>query len=81
VAMHDVLIRGELVADGSGSEPFESDIAISAGRIAGIGKLAVDAREVVDAKGLLVTPGFVDIHTHHDGHVTGTNRLIPSSKR
>jgi N-acyl-D-amino-acid deacylase len=45
-----------------------------------VDKLGVEAREVIDAKGLLVTPGFIDIHTHCDGQVTWADRLIPSSK-
>ena len=78
---HDVLIRGGLIVDGSGGEPFEADIAVSAGRISDIGRLAGGAREVVDARGLIVTPGFIDIHTHYDGQVTWSNRLTPSSKQ
>jgi N-acyl-D-aspartate/D-glutamate deacylase len=76
---HDLVVRGGLVYDGSGAEPFEADIAITAGRIAELGKVQASGREEIDAKGLAVTPGFVDIHTHYDGQVTWENRLAPSS--
>ena len=75
----DLAIRGGLVVDGTGAAPFEADIAISKGRIARIGKFGGSARDEIDATGKLVTPGFVDIHTHYDGQVTWENRLLPSS--
>jgi N-acyl-D-aspartate/D-glutamate deacylase len=76
---HDLVVRGGLVYDGTGGEPFEADIAVNAGRIAQLGKVKASGREEIDAKGLAVTPGFVDIHTHYDGQVTWENRLAPSS--
>jgi len=76
----DLLIRGGLVADGSGGEPIEADVAVKGGKIVSLGRLgACSAAEEIDARGLLVTPGFVDIHTHYDGHVTWAERLEPSS--
>ena len=75
----DLLIRGGLVVDGSGGEPVEADIGIHGGRIAALGRLGGGARETLDATGLLVTPGFVDLHTHYDGQVTWEQRLVPSS--
>jgi len=75
----DLLISGGKVVDGTGAEPVEADIAITGGRIVAVGKLRPRAREVIDAKGKIVTPGFVDIHTHYDGQVTWENRLVPSS--
>ncbi len=75
----DLVIRNGLVYDGTGAEPFEADVAVAAGRIVGVGKIAARGREEIDAKGLAVTPGFVDIHTHYDGQVTWENRLSPSS--
>ncbi len=66
----DVVIRGGLVLDGSGSPPFRADVGIRNGRIAAVGELpAAEARTVVDAAGRLVTPGFVDIHSHADDNV------------
>jgi N-acyl-D-amino-acid deacylase len=75
----DLVIRGGTIVDGSGGDPFVGDVAVSGGRISAIG--AIDARgfEEIDATGLLVTPGFVDIHTHYDGQVTWSDQLGPSS--
>jgi len=75
----DLLISGGRVVDGTGSEPVEADVAIAGGRIVAVGKAGQRAKEVIDAKGRFVTPGFVDIHTHYDGQVTWENRLVPSS--
>lgn len=75
----DLIIRGGLIVDGSGGEPFEADVAIRNGRIAAIGDIAGRGAEEIDAKGQIVTPGFVDIHTHYDGQVTWENRVTPSS--
>jgi len=68
--MADMVIRGGTVIDGTGAEPFEADVAIDAGRIVAIGKIANRGSEEIDARGLLVTPGFVDPHTHYDGQAT-----------
>jgi N-acyl-D-aspartate/D-glutamate deacylase len=76
----DLVIRGGAVIDGSGAEPYAGDVAVTGGRIAAVGKVAGRGREEIDARDRLVTPGFVDIHTHYDGHVTWTERLDPSSK-
>ncbi len=75
----DLTIKGGLVVDGSGAPPFRADIAVAGGRIVDIGKAVPPAREEIDARGHVVTPGFVDIHTHYDGQVTWENRLVPSS--
>ena len=79
VAQYDILIRGGLVADGRGGEPVEADVALADGKIAAVGNVTGGGREEVDARGLLVTPGFVDIHTHLDGHVTWANHLDPTT--
>jgi N-acyl-D-aspartate/D-glutamate deacylase len=76
--MHDLVIRGGTIVDGTGAEPFEGDVAIDAGRIAAVGRVAERGREELDAGGRLVTPGFVDIHTHFDGQVTWDPLLTPS---
>jgi len=75
----DLVIRRGLVVDGRGGEPYEADVGVSAGRIAAVGQRLGAGAEEIEAKGLLVTPGFVDLHTHYDGQVTWENRLTPSS--
>ena len=70
----DILIKGGLIVDGTGEKPFYGDIAIDRDMITEIGENldASKARKVVDAKGLTVTPGFIDGHTHFDLEVAGT---------
>ncbi len=75
----DLVVRGGRVIDGSGGEPFEADIAINGEKIVEVGKGVGPARHEIDATGLVVTPGFVDIHTHYDGQATWADRLVPSS--
>jgi len=75
----DLVIRGGTVVDGSGGAPFETDVAVSGGRIAAVGTVSGRGKEEIDAKGKIVTPGFVDIHTHYDGQVTWENTIAPSS--
>ncbi len=75
----DLVVRGGLVVDGTGSDPFEADVAIRGGRIVAVGAVAGSGTEEIAAKGQFVTPGFVDIHTHYDGQVTWESRLVPSS--
>lgn len=77
--MHDLVIRGGTVVDGTGAAPFEADVAVQAGRIVEVGRVAGRGAEEIDAKGLLVTPGFVDIHTHYDAQASWSERLISSS--
>lgn len=74
----DTVIRGGTIADGTGGDTFVADIGIMDGKIAEIGR-NLSARSEIDAAGKLVTPGFVDIHTHYDGQATWDNRLAPSS--
>jgi N-acyl-D-aspartate/D-glutamate deacylase len=74
-----LVIRGGTVVDGSGSAPFEADVGVSKGRIVEIGRIAGRGAEEIDARGLLVTPGFVDAHTHYDAQVMWASQLTPSS--
>ena len=78
-ADHDIVIRGGTVIDGTGAAGFAADVAIRDGIIVAIGAVDGRGREEIDARGKLVTPGFVDIHTHYDGQVTWDDRLQPSS--
>ena len=75
----DLVIRGGTLADGTGGDLREADIAIAGGRIVEVGQVSARGTEEIDARGKLVTPGFVDIHTHYDGQVTWSNRITPSS--
>ncbi|MBO0727641.1 MAG: amidohydrolase family protein [Acidimicrobiaceae bacterium] len=79
--MFDLKITGGRIVDGSGSVPFEGDVAVKGGRIVAVrpGPIEGEAVETIDAGGLTVTPGFVDVHTHYDGQVTWDPVLEPSS--
>jgi len=76
--MYDILIKHGSVIDGTNAEPFDADVAILDGRIAALGHDLGEARRVIDASGKLVTPGFVDIHTHYDGQVCWDKQVTPS---
>ena len=76
--MHDIVIRGGSIIDGSGAPAFTGDVAIAQGRIAAIGGKQGPARREIDADGLLVTPGWVDVHTHYDGQAMWDPLLAPS---
>src|SRR5207253_2963375 len=75
----DIIIRGGRVVDGSGQPAFEGDVAVKDGRIAAIGRVAGKGAREIDARGKLVTPGFIDIHTHYDGQAIWETRMAPSS--
>ena len=75
----DLIIRGGLIVDGSGGEPFEGDVGITGSTITGLGRLTGSAKRSIEAGGRIVTPGFVDIHTHYDGQATWESSLEPSS--
>jgi len=77
--LHDLVIRNGKILDGSGKKPFFGDIAIDDGKITSVGKIESAGKEELDAKGNLVTPGWVDIHTHYDGQVSWDPYLTPSS--
>ncbi len=78
--MHDLLIRGGTVVDGTGGPPRTADVAIDGGRISAVGEVHEgSARRTLQADGLLVTPGVVDVHTHYDGQATWDPQVTPSS--
>ena len=77
--LHDLVIRNGKILDGSGRKSFFGDIAIDDGKITSVGKIERSGKEELDAKGNLVTPGWVDIHTHYDGQVSWDPYLTPSS--
>ncbi|MFK7895888.1 MAG: amidohydrolase family protein [Myxococcota bacterium] len=76
--MHDLVIRGGTLIDGTGDTRQIGDLAIDGDRIASVGGQAGPGKREIDAKGLLVTPGFVDVHTHYDGQVSWDSLLEPS---
>jgi N-acyl-D-amino-acid deacylase len=77
--VRDLIIRGGTIVDGTGEAPFVGDIAIDGDRIVEVGEISGPARREIDATGMIVTPGFVDIHTHYDGQATWDPLLAPSS--
>jgi len=77
--MHDLIIRNGTIIDGAGKESFGGDVAIDGRTIVEVGEISGTARREIDAKGMLVTPGWVDIHTHYDGQASWDPLLAPSS--
>ena len=77
----DLLIRNGRIVDGTGAPIYRADLGVRNGHIAAIGRQLGDAVQQIDADGLLVTPGFVDVHTHFDGQATWDERLWPSSQQ
>ena len=76
--MHDLVIRGGKLVDGTGDEAREADVAVKDGVITEVGTVSGEARRTIDANGQLVTPGFVDIHTHYDAQATWDPHMLPS---
>ena len=77
--MHDLVIRGGTVVDGTGRAPRRADVVIDGDTVTAVGvEPDGDAREVIDATDRIVTPGFVDVHTHYDGQITWDPLLTPS---
>ena len=79
IEFYDLVIKNGLIVDGSGEKKFQADIGIKDGYIKKIGSINEVGKECIDASGLIVSPGFVDIHTHYDGQAVWDNQLTPSS--
>ena len=77
--MYDLVVRGGTVVDGTGAAPFVADVAIKDGLVAEIGSISEKGAKEIDAIGKVVTPGFVDIHTHYDGQATWDEVLTPTA--
>jgi N-acyl-D-aspartate/D-glutamate deacylase len=77
--MHDLVIEGGQIVDGTGADAFAGDVAVRDGRIVEIGRITTSARRTINADGALVTPGFLDIHTHYDGQVSWDADMEPSA--
>ena len=78
--MHDLAIRNASVVDGLGNPAFEGELAISDGQIAEVGRTVGDARENIDADGLTLAPGIIDLHTHFDAQLTWDPYATPSNR-
>ena len=79
-ALHDLVIRNGKIVDGSGKKPFHGDVAIDNGKISAVGIVENPGKKEIDAKGNIVTPGWVDIHTHYDGQaVSYTHLTLPTT--
>ncbi|MEI6252910.1 MAG: amidohydrolase family protein, partial [Mycobacteriaceae bacterium] len=76
---YDVVIRNGTIVDGLGGEPFRADVAVTDGVIVALGRVEGAGAREIDASGMLVTPGFVDLHTHYDGQAIWSDRCSPSS--
>ena len=76
---YDLVVRNGTVVDGLGGEPYRGDVAVSGGVIVAVGAVDTPGTREIDATGLLVTPGFVDLHTHYDGQAIWSERMSPSS--
>jgi N-acyl-D-aspartate/D-glutamate deacylase len=79
MTMHDLVIRGGEVIDGTGAPARRADVAVAGGKIVAVGTVDGRGRQELSADGAIVTPGFVDIHTHYDGQATWANRMSPSN--
>ena len=77
--MHDLVVRNGTVVDGTGTPPVQGDVAVDNGRITAVGRIDAKGQTEIDATGKVVTPGFVDVHTHYDGQITWDPTLTPST--
>lgn len=78
-ARYDLVIRNGTIVDGTGAKSFEGDVAVADGKIAAVGKVTDGGKEEINAKGRIVTPGYVDIHTHYDGQAVWDTHMAPSA--
>jgi N-acyl-D-aspartate/D-glutamate deacylase len=76
--MHDLVIRNARIADGLGNRVFEGDLAVDRGRVAAVGRVADDGAETVDAGGMVLSPGVIDVHTHYDAQLSWDPSCSPS---
>src|SRR5512135_3618117 len=76
---YDIIIKGGTVVDGTGAARFGADLALANGKIAEIGRVTGSAAEIIDARGLVVAPGFVDPHTHYDAQICWDPQITSSS--
>ena len=79
MATYDLIIRNGTIVDGTGAARFTGDLAVKDGLIAAVGQIHGDAAQEIDAKGKVVAPGWVDVHTHYDGQATWDQEMAPSS--
>lgn len=77
--MYDLVVRGGTVVDGNGGTPRQADVAVQGDKIVAVGQGLDRGVQEIDATGKIVTPGFVDIHTHYDGQATWDQEMAPSS--
>src|SRR5215212_6940863 len=77
--MHDLVVRGGTVVDGTGADARTADVAISDGKVTEVGRVDGKGRREIEADGQLVAPGWVDIHTHYDGQATWDDVLAPTA--
>ena len=77
--MYDLVIRNAMIVDGTGKPAFEGDLAVKDGRIAAIGEVSASGVKEIDAKGKLLTPGWVDVHSHMDGQATWDPLCSPAA--
>src|SRR5581483_9692619 len=76
---YDVLIKNGTVVDGTGAPRYRADVAVTAGRVAAIGKITEGAKQIIDASDLIVAPGFIDPHTHYDAQICWDPLITSSS--